>query len=238
MSGHSKWHRIKHKKAQTDSKRSQLFGRLSREIRVATQKGGKDPNRNAALREAIDRAKKFNLPQVNIERLLNKDSNAITSVLYEGYGPGGVAILVATTTDNTNRTVSELRTLFKKHGGNLGDPGSVLWKFSSALSTTATLPTSLPLEKIELELIDAGADDLSLDDGELMVTSSTEAEASIRAILEANHATEIYAEPTYVVSSSQVVPISESDQANLDALLAELSEHGDVEAIHHDALLY
>lgn len=128
MSGHSKWHSIKHKKAATDAKRSKQFGALSRDIRTAA-KAGTDPEKNAALREAIDRAKKQNLPQANIDRLLNKGEQPLTDVTYEGYGPGGVAMLVQAATDNTNRTVAEVRNIFKSHGASLGEAGSAAWKF-------------------------------------------------------------------------------------------------------------
>ena len=108
MSGHSKWHRIRHKKAITDSKRSKLFGQLSRDVKMAAREG-KDPTKNSRLREAIERAKKFNLPQANIDRLLATDTEALKAVTYEGYGPGGVAFLIQAETDNTNRTVAENR---------------------------------------------------------------------------------------------------------------------------------
>jgi YebC/PmpR family DNA-binding regulatory protein len=235
MSGHSKWHRIKHKKAQTDSKRSQLFGRLSREIRVATQQGGTDPSQNASLREAIDRAKKANLPQANIERLLNQDTNNITATTYEGYGPNGVAILVQTATDNTNRTVSEMRALFKKHGGNLGEPNSVLWKFTPCLQTTATLPTNFSEEDLELALIDAGADDFSFDNQEITVTSPVSSEAAIKEILQTYQATHLSSEPTFISPPSQKISLSSPDKVKLTSLLNELSQHSDVESIHHDA---
>jgi YebC/PmpR family DNA-binding regulatory protein len=131
MSGHSKWSKIKHKKAATDSKKSKYFGRLSREIKIAAR-GGKDPAHNAALRDALLRAKKENLPQVNIDRLLSDAKDGQEQVLYEGYGAGGVAVLVSAATNNTNRTVSELRAIFKEHGGSLGEPGSVRWKFTGS----------------------------------------------------------------------------------------------------------
>lgn len=129
MSGHSKWHKIQHKKAITDSKKSKLFGSLSREIKIAARQGT-DPATNSNLREAIDRAKKANLPQENIDRLLSRDTANQTEAWYEGYGSGGAAVLVSAATDNTNRTVTELRTLFKQHEGSLGSAGSVKWKFS------------------------------------------------------------------------------------------------------------
>lgn len=130
MSGHSKWHKVKHRKAATDSKKGKLFGQLARDIKSAARSGS-DPAKNSALREAIERARAANLPQANIDRLLHHHTAATQEATYEGYGPGGVALLIQTATDNTNRTVSEVRSLLKEYGGSLGKPGSVRWKFQT-----------------------------------------------------------------------------------------------------------
>src|ERR671914_1373541 len=135
MSGHSKWASIKHKKKATDAKRGALFTKLARTIQVAAREGGGDPAGNPALALAIQKAKDARMPKDNIERAIAKGSgadggaDAIEAVLYEGYGPGGVAVLVEALTDNRNRTGSEVRHLFSKSGGNLGEPGSVAWTF-------------------------------------------------------------------------------------------------------------
>lgn len=129
MSGHSKWHKIKHQKEATDKKKGQLFGKLSREIATAAR-SEKDPAKNAALRDAIARAKKANVPQANIDRLLSGADKPMATVTYEGFGPGGSSMLIIIETDNGNRTVGELRLMMRDHGGNLGDPGSVRWKFT------------------------------------------------------------------------------------------------------------
>ncbi len=129
MSGHSKWHKIKHQKEATDKKKGAAFTRFAKDISVAAR-NEKDPSKNAALREAITRAKKANMPQANIDRLLSDSDKPMQSVTYEGFGPGGAAILVETTTDNSNRTLTEIRTLFRDAGGHLGEPGSVRWKFN------------------------------------------------------------------------------------------------------------
>ncbi len=237
MSGHSKWHRIKHQKAKTDSQRSKLFGRLSREIRVAAQAGSKDPDLNAALREAIERAKKFNLPQTNIDRLLNKDAASLSTVTYEGYGPNGVAILIEATTDNTNRTVSEMRTIFKQHGGSLGEPGSVRWKFSPSLHLTAHLQSLISPEEIELELIDAGADDINYENPVLSITSAPTTENNLLPILTKYNATDVFIEQTLVVPTNQKISLTPSDQAKLLQLLDAISDQDDVEVVYHDAQL-
>jgi len=130
MSGHSKWHRIKRKKAAADHKRGQEFTRLATQIQAAA-KTGTDPAKNTALREAIQRAKKANMPQVNIDRLLQRAANSSTQThTFEAFGPGGAALLITVNTDNNNRTITQLRTSLKNHQGSLGQPGSVMWKFN------------------------------------------------------------------------------------------------------------
>jgi YebC/PmpR family DNA-binding regulatory protein len=131
MSGHSKWHQIKRKKEVTDAKRGQAFTRLAAQIKQATR-AGKDPTTNAALAEAITRAKRANMPQANIDRLLCADDTSSQEVVYEAFGPGGIALLIIARTDNGRRTIAELRTLLKEHDGSLGQPGSVRWKFEQA----------------------------------------------------------------------------------------------------------
>ncbi len=131
MSGHSKWSQIKRAKEIVDKKKSQVFGKLSQDILLAT-KTGFDPNTNNSLRDAITRARKANMPQENIDRLLDKHASATTkTVTYEGFGPGGTAFLITASTDNPNRTVAEIRSIFKSHNGQLGNPGSVQWKFTA-----------------------------------------------------------------------------------------------------------
>src|SRR5437764_14757256 len=135
MAGHSKWASIKHKKAVVAARRGQLFTKLARAIQVAAREGGGDPAGNAALANAVQKAKDARMPKENIERAIAKgagadaDAQAIEEVTYEGYGPGGVAILVEALTDNRNRTGADVRHIFTKHGGNLGEPGSVAWTF-------------------------------------------------------------------------------------------------------------
>src|ERR671911_1684679 len=137
MSGHSKWSSIKHRKAAADAKRGQLFTKLARAITVAAREGGGDPEANPALAAAAQKARDNSMPKDNIQRAINRatgagaDAAAIERVVFEGYGPGGAAILVEALTDNRNRTSAEVRHAFSKHGGNLGEPGSVAWQFSN-----------------------------------------------------------------------------------------------------------
>lgn len=134
MSGHSKWHKIRHQKTAKDQKKSREFGRLVRDIKIAARSEG-DPTKNAALRDAIERAKKANMPQANIDKVLfRKDSDSLSEVVYEGFGPGGVGVVVIAQTDNSNRTVAEVRAAFKAVGSDLGGPNSVRWKFDSNYS--------------------------------------------------------------------------------------------------------
>jgi YebC/PmpR family DNA-binding regulatory protein len=164
MSGHSKWHTIKHKKGALDAKRGKLFTKLIREMTIAARIGGGDPDSNPRLRTAVDKAKGSNMPADNITRAIKKGTGELEGTTYEdlvleGYGPGGVAILVEGTTDNRNRTVSEIRHLFSKHGGNLGGAGSVAYMFKpkGVLSIAAGKTTEDTLMEIAL---DAGADDI------------------------------------------------------------------------------
>jgi YebC/PmpR family DNA-binding regulatory protein len=137
MSGHSKWHRIKRKKAATDNKRGQEFTRLTNQI-LSAARDSSDPNQNATLRDAIARAKQANMPQANIDKLLQKQSKSQLPITYEAFGPGGAALLIATQTDNPNRTVAEIRAILKKTGGTTSEPGSVMWKFKPTSSSNYT----------------------------------------------------------------------------------------------------
>jgi YebC/PmpR family DNA-binding regulatory protein len=167
MAGHSKWASIKHRKKAVDAKRGALFTKLTRAITVAAREGGGDPDGNPALALAIQKARDASMPKDNIERAIAKgtgadsDADAFEAVLYEGYGPGGVAVLVEALTDNRNRTSSEVRHIFTKHGGNLGEPGSVAWTFEK--KGELVVDGSRYSEDDLLAAIDAGAEDVALD---------------------------------------------------------------------------
>jgi len=175
MSGHSKWHSIKHKKGAADAIRGKIFTRHANLITIAARAGGADTVSNPALRLAIDNAKADNVPNANIERAVKrgtgdlKEGAQIEELTYEGYGPGGVAILVECLTDNKNRTVTNLRTLFGKHGGNLGSSGSVAWMFErkGVIRINGKGGNS---DDIELAAIDAGADDVEKDGDNFVIT--------------------------------------------------------------------
>ena len=188
MSGHSKWATIKRAKGANDAKRGALFTKLSREIIVAAKEGGGDPTANFKLRLAIQKAKANNVPNDNIERAISKATGGgaddhLEESMYEGYGPGGAAILVATLTDNRNRTVSEVRHQFTRAGGNLGEAGSVAWQFDPKGLI------SIPLEGkdadvIALAAIDAGAEDVEIQDDLVEVQTEPASLESVRKALE------------------------------------------------------
>src|SRR5437763_10900914 len=169
MSGQSKWASIKHKKAVVDSRRGAQFSKLTRAITVAAREGGGDPDGNAALENAIRKAREASMPKDNIERAVAKgtgeggDADAIESVLYEGYGPGGVAILVETLTENRNRTSADVRHVFSKNGGSLGEPGSVAYRVDK--KGTIVIDAARYSEDDLMAAVDAGAEDISADEG-------------------------------------------------------------------------
>ncbi|OAI40162.1 transcriptional regulator [bacterium SCGC AG-212-C10] len=167
MSGHSKWSTIKRQKGATDAKRGAIFTKLSREIIIAAKQGGGDPAMNFKLRLAVQRAKAQNMPSDNISRAISKGTGAgqdeqLDEIQYEGYGPGGVAIIVSALTDNRNRTVAEVRHRFSRSGGNLGETGSVGWQFEAKGVITVPVKGNDP-DDIALQAIDAGADDVQVE---------------------------------------------------------------------------
>ena len=189
MSGHSKWSSIKHKKGAADAKRGQLFSKLSRAIIVAAKEGGPDPDGNLALQNAIEKARSYSMPKDNIERAIAKGSGAdaegssFETVVYEGYGPEGVAVLVEAVTDNRNRTASEVRHAFTKHGGNLGTTGAVAWQFERR-GVVLVSAEGADEDSLVMTAAEAGADDVELDGSSFVVTSAPELLTPVREALE------------------------------------------------------
>ncbi|WP_298405191.1 YebC/PmpR family DNA-binding transcriptional regulator [uncultured Chloroflexus sp.] len=176
MSGHSKWHTIRRTKGVNDQRRGQLFTKLARDITIATREGGSgDPDMNFRLRLAVEKARANNMPNENIQRAIDRglgksNEAALEEIFYEGYGPGGVAILIEAATDNRNRTNSEVRATFNKNGGNPGEPGSVSWMFEQkGLITVDLSATKRDPDELQLIAIDAGADDVVVDDETLEI---------------------------------------------------------------------
>jgi YebC/PmpR family DNA-binding regulatory protein len=234
MSGHSKWSSIKHKKGAADAKRGQLFTKLARAITVAARDGGGNPDANPALSLAIQKARDASMPKDNIQRAIDRgtgagaDAAAIERVVFEGYGPGGAAILVEALTDNRNRTSAEVRHAFTKHGGNLGEPGSVAWIFEKR---GAIVVDGERYDEDDLiAAIDAGADDVVEDGGVLRVICDPGALSDVRAALE-SAGVEIESADVAMEPKS-VVDIGEGDAGSLLRLLDALEEQDDVNDVH------
>jgi YebC/PmpR family DNA-binding regulatory protein len=234
MSGHSKWSSIKHKKAVVDARRGVQFAKLARAITVAAREGGGDPDGNAALENAIQKARAASMPKDNIERAIAKGSgsageaDSIETVLYEGYGPGGVAILVETLTDNRNRTGADVRLLFTKQGGSLGEPGSVSYLFEK--KGTIVVDGSRYSEDDLLPAVEAGAEDISIDDDVFEIVTEPGAFVPVRKALEAAGVQIESAELSYRPMS--LVPVQEAQAAKLMRLVESLEDNDDVSSVH------
>src|SRR5262245_10626344 len=189
MSGHSKWSSIKHKKGAADAKRGKLFSKLSRAIIVAAKEGGGDPDNTLSLANAIEKARSYSMPKDNIDRAIAKgtgegaDAAAFETVVYEGYGPDGVAVIVEALTDNRNRTAADVRHLFAKHGGNLGTTGAVAWQFDRR-GVVVVPADGVDEEELLLVAADAGADDIERDGDVFQVTSAPESLSAVREAIE------------------------------------------------------
>ena len=234
MSGHSKWASIKHKKAVVDSRRGAQFSKLARAIMVAARDGGGDVDGNATLENAVRKAKEASMPKENIERAIAKgtgeggEAAAIEAVLYEGYGPGGVAVLVEALTDNRNRTGADVRHAFSKHGGSLGEPGSVAYLFDK--KGTIVIDATRYSEEDLMAAVDAGAEDISTDEDVFEVISAPADFAAVRDSLEDAGVEMHSAEMAY--RPSLLVPVDEGQAQKLMRLIEVLEELDDVDAVH------
>ena len=234
MAGHSKWAQVKHKKAVVDARRGQHFTKLARAITVAAREGGGDPEMNAALSHAVQKAKDARMPKDNIERAIAKgtgegaDADALEAVMYEGYGPGGVAVLVEATTDNRNRTGSEMRHAFSKHGGNLGEPGSVAYLFDK--KGTIVVDGERYSEDDLMVAIDAGAEDIVMDDDVYEILCEPSDLATVRqALVDAG----VEVENAEVMQRPKsLVPLDEATAVKLMKLIDALEEQDDVDSVH------
>jgi YebC/PmpR family DNA-binding regulatory protein len=234
MSGHSKWSSIKHKKGAADAKRGKLFTKLARAITVAARDGGGDPDGNPTLATAVQKARDASMPKDNIQRAIDRgsgvgtDAASIESVLFEGYGPGGAAILVETLTDNRNRTSADVRHAFTKHHGSLGEPGSVAWIFEKR--GVIVVDGERYGEDDLIAAIDAGAEDVREDGEQLRVICEPADLAPVREALEAAGVEVESAEPAMEPKSTVLVKGSEAEW--LLKLVDTLEEHDDVDAVH------
>jgi YebC/PmpR family DNA-binding regulatory protein len=232
MSGHSKWSTIKHKKGAADAKRGKIFTKLIKEIMVSARTGGGDPTGNPRLRAAIAAAKAENMPKDNIERAIKKGAGELEGVTYEeinyeGYGPGGVAVLAEIMTDNRNRAASDVRHIFTRHGGSMGEAGCVAWMFSKKGSIVFNKEKVSEEELMEVAL-DAGAEDVDEQEDQFEVTTSLEDFAAVKAAFEDKGMTYELAEITMVPQST--VPIEdEKTAAQVLKLMDALDDCDDVQ---------
>ena len=236
MSGHSKWSSIKHKKGAADAKRGQLFSKLSRAILVAAKEGGGDPANNLALQNAIEKARSYSMPKDNIDRAIAKgsgadaDANAFETIVYEGYGPEGVALIVEALTDNKNRTAADVRHLFAKHGGNLGATGAVAWQFER-LGVVVVSAGGADEEELLLVAADAGADDVQPDGSTFQVTSAPEELAAVReAVEQAGFSVE--SAELQLVPKTTVAIDDEAKARQVMRLVDALEENDDVQDVY------
>jgi YebC/PmpR family DNA-binding regulatory protein len=232
MSGHSKWATIKHKKAALDAKRGKSFTRIIKEINIAARNGG-DPDANPRLRTAILAAKAVSMPADNIKKAIMRgtgelEGGQIEEVMYEGYGPGGAAVLVSVATDNRNRTVSEIRHMFSKNGGNMGEAGSVAWMFErkSQIFVPGDKATEDQLMGI---VLDAGADDLRNDGDRWEVLSPPLAHDAVLKVLEANHIPN--EEPAIAMIPKNLIKLEGKNASGMLRLSEALEEHDDVQNV-------
>ncbi len=233
MSGHSKWATIKHKKAANDSKKGKVWSKVAKEITIAVREGGNtDPAMNSKLRVVIMKAKAANMPNDNIDRAIKKGSGegaeAIEEIIYEGYGPGGVAMIVETTTDNRNRTTAEIRALFSKHGGNMGENGCVSWQFKK--KSMVVIPAEGITEDELMELIlDADPDEIENEDEMFTITAPMESFATIIDALKTKNIEPVSAEIVRIADNNMTVAKEEAKRVL--KLIGLFEDHDDVGAV-------
>jgi YebC/PmpR family DNA-binding regulatory protein len=235
VSGHSKWSTIKRKKGANDAKRGKMFTKLIKEITIAAKMGGGDPEGNPRLRSAVTAAKGENMPKDNIDRAIKKGTGDLggaiyEEILYEGYGPGGVAVLVETMTDNKNRTVADIRHFFAKSGGNLGESGCVAWMFDQKGTITVAKEGTTEEEMMDLAL-EAGAEDVVEEDDSFQIITAPEAFNDVVEQLE--KAKIKFTEATISMIAKNTIDVTEEKAArSLLRLLDNLEDHDDVQKVH------
>lgn len=238
MSGHNKWSTIKRKKGANDAARAKVFTKIGRELAVAVKNGGPDPNNNSKLKDVIAKAKQNNVPNDNIERMLKKaagDSNGADyeEIVYEGYGPSGVAVIVEALTDNRNRTAGEVRHYFDKAGGNMGNPGSVTFMFSRE-GVIFIEKEDVDEETLMMEAIEAGATDFISDDEDVFeIRTDANEVGAIRDALEEKGFKAISSEPAYIPSTLTALE-NETDINKMGKMIEMFEENEDVQNIWHN----
>jgi YebC/PmpR family DNA-binding regulatory protein len=233
MAGHSKWANIKHRKAAQDAKKGKVFTKIAKELTVAAKIGGGDPEMNPRLRVALDKARAANMPKDNVERAIKKgtgdgsESN-YEQVNYEGYGPGGVAILIQTLTDNRNRTVSEVRSTLTKRGGSMGEAGSVAWIFEQK-GIIQVKKDVVDEDTIMMIAIDAGAEDISVEDDIYEIICEPKEYWAVKEALEENGIEMLHSEIT--MKPQNTVPLGKEDAEKLMKLIEYLEDLDDVQEV-------
>ncbi len=237
MSGHNKWSTIKRKKGANDAQRAKIFTKIAREIIVAVKSGGPDPANNSSLKDAIAKARSANMPNDNINRTIKKaagsgDGDNYESITYEGYGPSGVAVIVETLTDNRNRTAADVRAAFSKYGGNLGQVGCVSFMFDKkGVIVIEDEDGEIDEEEITMDALEAGAEDISVEDGIVEITTDPAVLGEVRDALEGK----------YTLASAEVSMIAqtlteltdEEHIKNMNKLLEVLEDNDDVQNVYH-----
>lgn len=239
MAGHSKWSNIKHKKEKTDAQRGKIFTKIGREIAVAVKEGGSDPNTNSKLKDIVAKARANNMPNDNITRSIKKAAGELGSVnyeeiVYEGYAPGGVAVIVEAVTDNRNRTAGEMRHIFDKHGGSLGITGCVNWMFEQK-GVIIIESEGQNEEEVMMAALDAGADDIENLGEAFEITCEASSFSQVRDTLEAAGFAFASAE-VEMLPSNEVTPVAE-DVEKILKMLDKLDDHDDVQNVYHNANL-
>ena len=236
MSGHSKWHSIKHKKAKEDAKRGNIFGKLSKSITVAAREGGSgDTDNNFGLSNAVAKAKEYNMPWENIDKAIKRGTGEIEgekfeTIMYEGYGPGGTAIMVEAMTENRNRTVSDVRNIFSKSNGNLGETGCVGWLFERKGIILVEKSTIKEEEAFMLNVIDSGAEDIQEENDFYEITANPADFMNLRKNLEKNNVEIKSSEITYV--SKTTVEVSKKDAQKVLRLINLLDDSDDIQNVY------
>ncbi|MDK2799464.1 MAG: hypothetical protein PWP27_1007 [Clostridiales bacterium] len=238
MAGHSKWANIKHKKEKTDAQKGKIFTKIGREIAVAVKEGGPDPASNSKLKDAIAKAKANNMPNDTIERSIKKASGELgganyEEIVYEGYGPSGVAVIVETMTDNKNRTAGEMRHLFDKYGGNLGTTGCVSFMFDKKGVIIIEKADNIDEDELMMEALEAGAEDFSAEDGYYEILTAPDDFSQVRDTLEMKGF-------TFASASIEMIPQtmtaleSEDDIKKMQKLIELLEDNDDVQNVYHN----
>ena len=238
MSGHSKWHNIQAKKSKVDAKRGKIFTKIGKEIVVAVKNGGSNPDSNARLRDVIAKAKAANMPNDNITRAIKKAAGELSAVnyetiVYEGYGPNGVAVIVEALTDNKNRTAGNVRHAFTKHAGNMGSSGCVSFMFQRKGEIVIEKNDSLDEDELMMMALDAGAEDFASEDEVYIVTTAPEDFGSVREALESNGIEFLEAEVKMVADTNTELDMGAA--IKFQKMIDAFEEDDDVQNVWHNA---